>query len=416
MLPGFAYRPKGSLDEDFLYGRQRVTDSWPRGQSLPSSAIAVICDGAQIVGVGLLETGQPMTSFERRIAVSDIEISASPIQLESVVQRLPRRVAARAGESLALGGPIPPQTWVALRALLTEHPEFRYQLERLESRITPPSWTVRPDGHAREIVELEQDATGLALSMSGIDRHELDAWRPPADPSPFLAGLDRVEVREDQLLHHDMQVFGTWKRTGADGLSCEFSDRNGRSVTVMNLNRADLESTLGVDLIYYNASVGAFTLLQYKRMRREPSRNGPGSQPVYRSASDKNLPGQLALLRKAQGLVSTARPSSPLDCRLGDRFCFIKVCKPEIELGSTDLVRGLYFDLDLCDVLQLGQKGAKTSVTYDTEFRHLTNTQFIDLVRNGWVGSRGEVTNRISTYIRARLAGDTSVTLAIARD
>lgn len=418
MLPGFIYRPTGEIDKDFLYDRdERITDTWTRGAQIPSSAVALIVqqdrwgDREQIQGLGLFERGDAVTSFERRISVEFITMFDEPVESEPFVQSLTPRVRTHAADMLDRGGPVPPATWTAMREVLLRDSLTRSVIERFEARTSPPRW-VDSTSRATQIVAFEQDALGLALSLEGLDRRrELQQWVPPSEPAPFLQGLEHSELREDQLLIHDMQRFGDWDRTDINGVWATFSSRNGDHLVVMNVNRHPIETTLGADLIYYSALHKAFTVVQYKRMRRESSSN---REPVYRPAHDRNLTPQLNRMRELEAGMLVTAPRQLNEYRLGTGMCYLKICKPDLHLANSDLAGGMYIGVGMWDLVleRLCKPGSYPAITFDRGVRHFSNTMFIDLVQGGWIGSYGEVTTEIERYIARALDNKHSVTLA----
>jgi hypothetical protein len=415
-LPGFVYRPTGSVTEDTLYRRRRVTDSYPWGDPLQAPAIVLVVRENSIVGVGMLERGAKMTTFERRISVGDLELISQPLDIGWLLTRVASRVRRHARETFRVGGPVPPATWLEVRAVLDAVPDLRALIARLDHRAVPPPWVHETDRRARQVLEQEQDAVGLALSLGGLERGALASWAPAEEPLPFLAGLEHVELREDQLLFQDTLVFGDWDRRNVNGLWAEFWSPEGRRVTVMNVNRHPLETTLGVDLIYYSHPHDAFTLVQYKRMRWERRTSRVGRDPVYRPAHDRNLARQITRMRRVEKGGGVDPVGRMVDYRLGRSTCFLKVCRPDLDLGASELSRGMYMDLDLWALVlaYLSETETNPAISFDRGTRYLTNTEFIDLVRKGWIGSRDVTSAKIMRYVDAELRGRHSVTLATA--
>ena len=416
-LPGFAYWPDVSRGDE-LY--DRVTDVWPRREPVPSPAIAVILEsspmrlkgeGDAIVGLGSLRRGAAITTFGRRIGVSDIRLITQPLLVRAVLERLPARTVQTAQRALLGGGRIPPATWAAIRAVLSEHPDLGPLLDELDRRGEElPSW-VREETQTQQILTFEYDAVGIALEATGVDRRELRTWVPPQKPAPFLTGIQNTVLIEDQILVHDFERFGDWDRSGANGLSAVFTDRGGRRVHVMNVNRHRLESTIGADLIYYNEPHKAFTVVQYKRMRLESrSAESMSQEPVYRAGNDRNLPKQLRRMSALEAGMRDPRVGSLEELRLGNSMCFLKFCDPRLDLRSDDLVKGMYVSLD---VWSMFNRWRGDKVSYRTMDRYLTNTDFLRLVGDGWIGSAGEVTTVIEAYITGALRNKHSVTLAV---
>jgi len=140
-------------------------------------------------------------------------------------------------------------------------------------------------------------------------------------------------------------------------------------------------------------------------------------QPVFRPSADSRLTAELQRMRALA--TPPADPSSVGDYRLHDGPCFLKLCPPTLfDPTSLDLIRGMYFPLDLWDAFMqdessFGPRGGKV-VTFEKPGRYLTNTLFTDLVRGGWIGSRDISTSALTALIRAGLDANKSLLLARA--
>ena len=183
-------------------------------------------------------------------------------------------------------------------------------------------------------------------------------------------------------------------------------ERKGERVTVINVNRHPVETTLGVDLIYYTHRYDAFALIQYKNFRRE------GSGWVYRP--DSQLEKELKRMR---AVPVTPWSGQPNDFRLTAEACFIKMCKPELaEPLAEGLIPGWYLPVTYWDALHLSgdTRGPREGevITSETVGRYLNNSQFTDLVARGWLGSRGDASRWVATAVRLGLEEGKSIFLA----
>ncbi len=179
---------------------------------------------------------------------------------------------------------------------------------------------------------------------------------------------------------------------------------------MLNVNQSKIEKSLGCDLIYYVHDYDAYVLVQYKRLRK----GGVGWE--YRP--DKQLEKELERMRTLTGLSTpSAEPGSH---RLGEDFCFLKFCKPEVDDPfSLEMAEGMYLPVSLWDKLVsseqlLGPLGG-TVLTYDNVSRYLTNTNFIALVERAWIGSCNLTSAQITEVIRGALKAGDSVILATSQ-
>ena len=95
--------------------------------------------------------------------------------------------------------------------------------------------------------------------------------------------------------------------------------------------------------------------------------------------------------------------------RLGNGTFFFKVYPNPIGAPTKDgLLRGMYFPLSYWTSLVAspevrGPRGG-VRITYENSGRHLTNTQFADLVGSGWVGSSPQHEKMLTDVIAEALA------------
>jgi hypothetical protein len=99
-----------------------------------------------------------------------------------------------------------------------------------------------------------------------------------------------------------------------------------------------------------------------------------------------------------------------------DPFHF-KFCKSTIaDPRSSDMIPGTYVPLSYWEqfVNSPYARGPRNGIYVgeDNIGRNYSNTLFIDLVRNGWIGSSGVPTSTISTVVQELLATGDSVVLA----
>ena len=74
---------------------------------------------------------------------------------------------------------------------------------------------------------------------------------------------------EDQIIAHDMRVFGDWAlKDEGDLRVASFSDGN-RQVTLANVHRTGVETSTGADLIYYAHDWDAYVLVQQAHGARD---------------------------------------------------------------------------------------------------------------------------------------------------
>jgi hypothetical protein len=223
-----------------------------------------------------------------------------------------------------------------------------------------------------------------------------------------------MHVNEDAVIAHDAQVFGGWDSLGPSVVGITQFRQSDREVTIINANRTSIEQTLGVDLLYYARDYDAYVFVQYKRLRK-------GTDVwEFRPSGDRNFAAQLERMR------TIAQPGTdngdPNDHRLGQNFCFIKLCKPTTRLAaipSGELSARMYLPLDYFDKLvasgQLSGPRGGVVVRYANVGRWMNNTSFISLVERAWIGTRGLTTAQVTDVIKRALDAKHSMIIAAGR-
>ncbi len=335
-----------------------------------------------------------ITTFERRITLEDFE-EFDPLMLNELREELPAQL-----RRYLQPGPIPPRTWEETRSVLARlRPETEPAIARLEGR-ADTTWM---QGRRREIVVLEADAVTMALRISGIARGV--NWRQPLTPAPFLRGLENVRVGEENVLDRDMHVFGNWSELESDFIGAAEFENRGRRLTIVNVNRRPLEKTLGADLIYYSHDLDAFVLVQYKMLEREKGH--------LRFRPNAQFEKELQRLRQ---IPEADWNGTPNGYRLNAAALYLKFCTREPPRIGRAPAPGLYLPLQLWDSLHAAGelRGPRGGAVLDPAAlpRHLTNTDFENLVGSGWIGSRGDVTKQVNDLVRAGLEAGRSQILA----
>lgn len=358
-----------------------------------------------------------------KVRIEFTEVTPAGLSLSTIEGRVGKRIRANLVRARSgVGGRVPPITWKDMKTAVGEiYADSLAAVERLERlRDQSRELIVRPGS---ETVALERDAVGVALDAfdgSGqLRRHTLRGWTAPevGDLTSFLDGLGGVHTIEDQLVARDAAVFPDVAQIRHMVTGAVFSLR-ARKLEVFNVNRTSVEASLGVDLLYWNEALDAWTLTQYKSMERGESENQESA--VYRP--DATFAKELERMQRFRAdypdAFRTADGSAAyrLD---GDGF-FFKLCtRVQLEVLSESLLPGLYLPREyvetlLVDSTTAGPRGGRSLTVKNTQ-RHISNTLFAELVRDGWVGTRGESSSRIAEIVRASLKEGRAVVLARSR-
>lgn len=345
-----------------------------------------------------------------RLSLPQIEQKVGP-QIRSNIAR------ARSG----VGGRLANRTWQEMKSAVGAMDGGALAaLERLE-RLRDQSRAVisRPGA---DIVAQQRDAVGVSLDAfdetGRLRRSVLRGWTPKGQGlSSFLDGLQGVKTIEDQLIARDAAAFPGALRTRHTVVGAVFSI-GGRTLEVFNVNRAAVETSLGVDLIYWNQTFDAWTLVQYKLM--EKSARDKDEISTYRpdEAFDDDLRRMKEFRVRCPDSFS-AEDGQGAYRLAGDGFFFKFCSRVRLEVLSEALLPGMYLSREFVEALLTdpkaqGPRGGR-AITFENARRHLTNTMFAELVRDGWIGTRGVSSSHVAAIVRERLTAGRAMVVARSR-
>lgn len=263
-------------------------------------------------------------------------------------------------------------------------------------------------------LEEKDDSFKLALQMANFDlKSRSISCKLTGNIPSFLEGIQSVNLTEDEMITHDLSIFGDWTTSRSDIIGMAVFEKNHEKLFIWNINRKPLESALGVDLIYFVEEYNCFVMIQYKWMTRTKD------EWVYR-ANDKSYKKELANMRAFENYsqFDEAEDNEPRQFRLNNNPYYFKLCKSLSENNKgANIIPGMYIPLGYWEkiinhpTIVKGEKGG-TAVGYHNANRWLTKDDFVNLVQKGWIGSNYLKSDIISKLIEASLKGERSVTLA----
>jgi hypothetical protein len=399
------------------------TDVIPSHLELPRYAVALICviggpNGPALIAIGAFRRGPRVTRWSRRYEVSGVSALRESVLLSRVVDELPGQAKPHVNRALSEKASLAPGSSRSVIQVVERLVEGSAELIAKASGF--PSRLAEISRARSVLLAEEKDAFGLIAELSGLGREHYSPGRQlivsaePVDPGrTFLETVLLGYNDEDALIEVDMSRFG--------GVLGERARRNARgavirlpreTITVLNTNKRDLEHTAGCDLIYYNADRHCGLLVQYKRMKKE------GERWVYRG--DNQLTKELDLMRSNR--LKTGTPKVE-EYRLNSEPHYLKVVRPtDYDGQSAELMKGLYLPLSLVELMCASPadstKAGNLRIGWDDEQdyptqRHLNNTMFTQLYRDGWIGSYGSQSELIRSWIEPLFEADELVTVAI---
>jgi hypothetical protein len=392
--------------------------------SLPQIFLTFVSfDASTLQYVCLAESGRIVATGEQRVRfshLSKVQIPWAkiheqiPLKLRPHLPPLRRRVVA-----------VPPKTWQSLlEAVSRIDPKAGKKIKEIKRLIRLGSKSYSSNSYT--VLGEERDAVGLALEIFADPSERRRILKQSSihlaeEIAPFLHGVQRVLAREDPLVNRDAEIFPGFVLKDHPIIGVAHLQRENRHLTIINTNRQPLETTLGVDLLYYNHQHDAFVFVQYKRM--SASKEGDQGEWYY-PRHDNSYEKEIATMRNVYRLykadLQKARLSQLAGYRLECNPFLFKLCKREQFAPLRDsLVQGLYVPLSYWGMFMRsgesrGPRGA-TRVGPQNLQRWISNSLFVDLVKGGWLGSSGGVSQDLGKIVRSCLESGRSVVIAVER-
>lgn len=399
------FHVESRLDWQAAHGRAlEYTEAWRRtAWEGAQPHLALILDSSgYLQWLGRAKGGRRITTLDRIVSITEVLELDHPIEIEDLEPHIPTRHRS----TLFRRGVLPPRGGDAvISALLTLFPDLASTVARLGRRDVVPF----PGGRRGEVLNMERDALGVLLELTGMSRAVLREWAEPPPESPYLAGLPAIPPIEDAQISYDIDRFPGLVREPDTRVEWRVFSGDGRRLLVMNANRTSVEHTLGVDVVYLNEPEDSFVLVQYKRLRR--AQRSVSSPAVYRP--DANLADELDRMRAIDQL-SYGVPGA---FRLLSTPCWLKLTDPSPAVNDpTELLKGMYFAREHFEELLSSLRGPRGGVRigYDNVDRYMTNTAFTALVKDGWIGSRGAASADINRLINESLATGHAVLVGVS--
>lgn len=369
------------------------------------SYAALVSRGAEVATMKYKIIFEAFVPLEPPVSVAEIEDD-----LGVSIDFRPSRASSGVGRR------VESQSWQEIvNAIKRLRPHIASQLERLLEPDTNAH--LNPDLTGIATMMEERDAANLSMRLAGFDYRSLeDVVIPATSTVPFLELMSSVPLREDQMIQHDSQIpfFGDLKYQGSTQSSAIVYRRGPEQLILMNVNRMPLEETLGTDLLYYSEKYDSFILVQYKRLRSESRRRW-----LYRiGSSDTSYQNELERMQACRELLQELTYTSPhtQHFRLhSDPFHF-KLCRSyTIRPASFEMIDGIYVPLRYWEVLvdspeSRGRDGG-IYIDEDNIGRNYSNSLFIELVRNGWLGTQGADSRFLRRVVEDVVSSGKSLTL-----
>jgi len=261
----------------------------------------------------------------------------------------------------------------------------------------------------------ERDAIGLTVDIAGLDRAALLKSvniEAVSRANSVLDVLALEPLQEQDAIRLDQKVFGGLLQPGMRHV--RLAGSRGTEVRIHVYDKKPLETIVGIDLLIYQELYDSFILVQYKMMKRSRAEAGGWSYTV-----DAQARAQLGAMDAVAARSPPAAPAVVTDWRLSDEVFFWKFCETtRISDSESSLIHGItmsrpHFRHFLALPESRSTRGARF-ISYANCHRYLTNSQFVELASDGWIGGGRGVSALIQQLLQAnQTAGRRALLAAI---
>lgn len=389
------WRPELSEQTREANRRSYVTDVF-RGKSKPDTGSIAIGfqpnedETLQAIGLGIASTPTGIADGKVRTRFDSWYSIEPPVDLSELNDLIARQgapgVQIHAPEALFATTYSGTSGQAIIHALTTIRPDVAHWVSGLSGDTYIP-----PD--IRQARNEARDAIVLAADVAKIDLPE-DAFRHvdfASDTDSLLeivVNSGYVSDLEEDLIPEDLRRFdgNAEVQRVAASVSIFTDQRDGYQLTVFNVNKKPFEIELGVDLVYWDKTNDAFTLVQYKRLEQVATNSGRYKNDwVYRRESE--LRKQLALMPSI-----SVEPRDSRDWRMSESPFWFKFVKGDAGRADDELVlRGMYVPAEYLrlaiddETLRTGPNGG-FRLGYSNA-RYVTRQTFVELLRRGLIGT-----------------------------
>jgi hypothetical protein len=353
--------------------------------------------------IGLVTSIAAVGFFSSRVTIDHIQVVGPQnlirllVQVDAGTLRSGIRRIIDSTEPLET---FPPTLGKAVVAALAAEPYNQRALKHIAAVLDKPT-------HYHNARALQQDAIALALKAFG-GSGEADMVELPGEDS----GLARVRVLEDAVIEHDARSIPGWNLATSDVTGrAIFTLPMGGQLAVITANKRPLEELFGVDLIYLNQRRRSLVMVQYKMMEpvERSSRSTRRDEREWIVRINEQFRDELARMKRYM------KDLSPDDSyRLNPQPFFVKLVKRDATTSTT----GILISVEHLEYLieggaMFGTRGGLRISYQALDGHYLVAQAFIELVRSGYIGTRGATTEHMKVLIDATLENGTAVVAAI---
>lgn len=261
---------------------------------------------------------------------------------------------------------------------------------------------------------LQRDAVSLAIKAFGGPDEATAITLPGGD-----SAIGTVRLLEDAVIEHDARWLPGWRLADSTVTGRATFEKRGERLDVFTANKRPLEQLFGVDLIYLNEARGALVMVQYKML--EPEERGRRrvdtelfsydevDEQEWTVRIDPQFDDELSRMRQFDRDLDPAGPY-----RLNAGAFFFKFVRRHAAANTAGILMSLgHFDQLLDEGLLSGPRGGLRLSYSSLAGHYLRSEPFVELIRSGYVGTRGATTTHLQALIEASLNGGKAVVAGI---
>lgn len=295
----------------------------------------------------------------------------------------------------------------ALIRAVAGYPENAPAVTRIVAQLEQPT-------HYYDARAMQHDAIHLALKAFGASDEGARALFLPGASTELAS----VRLQEDAVIEHDARWIPGWHLSRSDLTGRAVFRQGEDELHVFTANKRPLEELFGVDLIYLNQRRRALVMVQYKMMEPKRGMRSPNTtsklrikaskEPEWKVWVDEQFKKELTRMKRFDRDLA---PDGQY--RLNPGAFFFKFVKRNAARSSAGII------LSLGHLKQMLREGAASgprgglSISYrELAGHYLRGETFVDLVRSGYIGTRGATTQHLEELIERALVGGHAVVAA----
>lgn len=361
--------------------------------------------------IGIVRSVQAVSTFDSRV-VFDLIQPIKPDSLDAVLSRITRS-ALRSGvsglqQSEAKYERVSEKLGRELIMLVVEEPANAAALRRINATLRAPT-------SLRDARALQQDAVRLALRAFGVR----DAVAATVELRGEETALERVRLREDMVIEHDARTVPGWELDHTYMTGRATFVQNEETLEVFTANKQPLEELFGVDLIYLNHLRQSLVMVQYKMMEPQERRSHTVKDDLFEYTVhddrewivpiDRQFKEELSRMARFDRDLAMKGPF-----RLNPGAFFFKLVKRYASVDAAGIILSLgHLKQLILEGKASGPRGG-LRVSYNSlQGHYLRGEAFVELIRSGYIGTRGATTHHLRELIEAAVNGERAVVAAV---